>query len=401
MRELMLRHKNLTLTLICLIDALFLVFCVSNLSISYYEASIFFEKNNAISYIIRASCAVFGRNDFALRLPMIIFNILSIILLYKISKFYIKFEFDRIVSVILFVLLPGTLTSGVVVDNAGFCMMLTLLVVYLYHSKFYLLFYIVFISLVTIDGDFMVLYLAFFFFATNRKNIRLAWVSGLLLLFSFYLFGFDTRGRPSGHFIDTFGIFAAVFSPFVFLFFIYTLYRIWVKESKELLWFIAASSFCFCMIISIRQRLQLEEFLPFCLIATPIMVRVFFNSYRVRLPQFRKKYKIFTALVLVFLYFNSITLALNPLLYTIMHHPDRHFAYKFHVVRELSDELKKLGETDIYVRDYKLGLRLKFYGIYASNSAKKELIDTNLDKTSQIKIEKFDKLIASFDIVPI
>ncbi|MBN7289167.1 MULTISPECIES: glycosyltransferase family 39 protein [Campylobacter] len=395
-RESALRHRILTMTFICVIELAFLLYCVSQLSISYYEASIFFEKNSAIGYIVRASCAIFGQNDFALRAPMVIFHVLSVILLYKISKFYLKLEFDRVVAVVLFILLPGTLASAIVVNNAGLCIMLTLLALYLFHTDRKILFYPLFCAIFFIDGDFLMLYLAFFIYAMYRKNAPLAWVSALLFLLSLYVFGFDTSGRPSGHFVDTFGVFAAVFSPFVFVFFVYTLYRIWIKEKKELLWFICISSFCFCMVVSIRQRIELEEFLPFCIIATPLMVRMFFSSYRVRLPQFRKKYKIFTGLVVVFLGINWLCLVFNPIFYIFLNEPARHFAYKFHVAKELAGEIKAAGYQDINVENQRLGLRLKFYGVNVSSKSQNLLVSS--DKNAKFKIEKFGKEIAKFEV---
>ena len=145
-----------------------------------------------------------------------------------------------------------------------------------FHIKKKILFSFFFCLAFSIDGDFLIFYAGFFIFALYKRKPPLAWLSAILFLLTLYLFWLETNGRPSGHFIDTFGIFAAVFSPFVFIFFVYTIYRIWVKEKKDLLWFIAICSFCFCMIVSVRQRLELEQFLPFCVIATPTYGESFF-----------------------------------------------------------------------------------------------------------------------------
>lgn len=293
-REFASRHIAFSVFLICLIDFVFLLYAANSLSISYNEAEIFFQKHSLLSYILKLSTHFFGQNDLAVRGVMIFFHIASVVLMYKVSKFYIKLEFDRIIAVLLFVLLPGTLASALIINNAGICITLALLCIYLFHIKKKILFSLFFCLAFFIDGDFLIFYAGFFIFALYKRKPPLAWLSAILFLLTLYFFGFETNGRPSGHFIDTFGIFAAVFSPFVFIFFVYTIYRIWVKEKKDLLWFIAICSFCFCMIVSVRQRLELEQFLPFCVIATPLMVRVFFNSYRVRLPKFRKGHKICT-----------------------------------------------------------------------------------------------------------
>ena len=397
-REFASRHIAFSVFLICLIDFVFLLYAANSLSISYNEAEIFFQKHSLLGYILKLSAHFFGQNDLAVRGVMIFFHIASVVLMYKVSKFYIKLEFDRIVAVLLFVLLPGTLASALIINNAGICITLALLCIYLFHIKKKILFSLFFCLAFFIDGDFLIFYAGFFIFALYKRKPPLAWLSAILFLLTLYFFGFETNGRPSGHFIDTFGIFAAVFSPFVFIFFVYTIYRIWVKEKKDLLWFIAICSFCFCMIVSVRQRLELEQFLPFCVIATPLMVRVFFNSYRVRLPKFRKGHKICTGLVMLFLVFNWSAIIFNQIFYIFLNDPTKHLTYKFDVAKELADKLKEAGVQDITTEDARLALRLKFYGIKTKSYSKNLLASADLDEKSKFSIEKMGKVVANFNI---
>lgn len=397
-REFASRHIAFSVFLICLIDFVFLLYAANSLSISYNEAEIFFQKHSLLGYILKLSAHFFGQNDLAVRGVMIFFHIASVVLMYKVSKFYIKLEFDRIIAVLLFVLLPGTLASALIINNAGICITLALLCIYLFHIKKKILFSLFFCLAFFIDGDFLIFYAGFFIFALYKRKPPLAWLSAILFLLTLYFFGFETNGRPSGHFIDTFGIFAAVFSPFVFIFFVYTIYRIWVKEKKDLLWFIAICSFCFCMIVSVRQRLELEQFLPFCVIATPLMVRVFFNSYRVRLPKFRKGHKICTSLVMLFLVFNWSAIIFNQIFYLFLNDPTKHLTYKFDVAKELADKLKEAGVQDITTEDTRLALRLKFYGIKTKSYSKNLLASADLDEKSKFSIEKMGKVVANFNI---
>ena len=398
-REFASRHIAFSVFLICLIDFVFLLYAANSLSISYNEAEIFFQKHSLLSYILKLSVHFFGQNDLAVRGVMIFFHIASVVLMYKVSKFYIKLEFDRIVAVLLFVLLPGTIASALIINNAGFCITLALLCIYLFHIKKKILFSLFFCLAFFIDGDFLIFYAGFFIFALYKRKPPLAWLSAILFLLTLCFFGFETNGRPSGHFIDTFGIFAAVFSPFVFIFFVYTIYRIWVKEKKDLLWFISICSFCFCMIVSVRQRLELEQFLPFCVIATPLMVRVFFNSYRVRLPKFRKGYKICTSLVMLFLILNWSAIIFNQIFYLFLDDPTKHFVYKFDVAKELADKLKEAGIQDVATEDTRLALRLKFYGIKIKSYSKNLLASADLDEKSKFSIEKMGKVVANFNIL--
>lgn len=389
--------ENFYIFLICAFDLLFLSYAISTLSISYYEAEIFYNSSKISSLLANLSVYIFGKNDYALRLPFVICHVASVVLMYKVSKTMLKRKFDRVISVILFILLPGTLASAILVNDAGIVVLLTLLVVYFYQNRQILAFYLLLIALAFVSESFLVLFLTLFAFGIFKKDARLTAVCAVLFGICFYLYGFYSDGKPRGYLLDTISIFAVVFSPFVFFYFVYSMYRIWIKEAKNILWFIAVGTFCVCLIVSTRQRLELENFLPFCVIATPLMVRVFFNSYRVRLPIFRVRYKILATFVIASLVFCFTATLFNQIFYAFMQNPQRHFAYKYHIAKELCRELKSLGVDKIYTQDERLALRLKFYGI--ENGAG-ELVNLDLkEKYANITIKKFDKIIAKFNYI--
>ena len=58
----------------CLFQGIFLLYAISNLSISYYEAEIFYDKKSLVSLIANLSCEIFGRNDYALRVSFILIH---------------------------------------------------------------------------------------------------------------------------------------------------------------------------------------------------------------------------------------------------------------------------------------------------------------------------------------
>lgn len=63
-----------------------------SLSISYKEALNLFENRSILSIITNISTYFFGQNDLALRTPFVILYILSVFLMYKITKNYFKYE---------------------------------------------------------------------------------------------------------------------------------------------------------------------------------------------------------------------------------------------------------------------------------------------------------------------
>ena len=358
------------LALIVLFDLIFLLYGVNTLSISYNEAVIYYDSHNFLHYLVQFSTKLFGQNDFALRVPFIAFHLGSIGLFYKISKIFLKREFDRCLSILIFVLLPGVVSSAVLVNSASVVIFFTLLFIYLFLHKKENLYSMLLPLLVFIDNSFSILYLGLFAYSIYTKNRYLLLLSAMLYLISLYMYGFGVYGKPKGFFLDTFGAYSLIFSPLIFLYFFYTMYRILIKEKKSILWFISFTALIYSILISFRQRIVIEDYAPFVVISIPLMVQQFLRSYRTRLPQLRSSYRFFYALVFGFLALNFLATYFNQYFYRYIDNPQKHFAYKYHIAKELASALKKRGIDSIMVDNKNLQKRLKFYGINSSKELK-------------------------------
>jgi hypothetical protein len=177
-----------------------------------------------------------------------------------------------------------------------------------------------------------------------------------------YLYGFEVTGSPSGHFLDTIGIYSAIFTPIIFIYLFYALYKRYFTSKLDMLWCISATALILSLVLSFRQRIPLENFAPYLIIALPLAAQSFISSYRVRLKVFRKRYKLAFVLSFIFLISNTLLVFFNKELYVFMQNPKNHFAYEMHVAKELSNILK---ERDILclTTDEKMQTRLKFYGV--------------------------------------
>ena len=356
-------RERLYLILILLLSGGMLTYGTQTLSISADEADIFFSQTNIAHYLALYSTEWFGKSDFTLRLPFILLHLASMVLLYKIGKIFLKKRFDRILSIAIYAFLPGVNSVALLVNNSVVVIFITLLFTYLYLLEYKIASHAVLILSLFIDNSFAIFYIALFVYALANRKIDLLLLTLILFGASMYLYGFDTGGKPKGYFVDTLGIYAAVFSPLLFLYFIYAMYRILIKEEKNLLWYISFFSLVVSLILSLRQKLLLEDFAPFVVLAIPLMIKVFFNSYRVRLPAFRKLHTLFFAIVLSSLFLNTLASYLHQPLYTLMDEPTKHFAVKYHVAKELAEELKAKGINKVLVKDERMALRLKFYDI--------------------------------------
>ncbi len=389
------KETNLVLLIIA-ISVMFLLYGVSSLSIRYEEAVILFEGTSFVHYLVYFSTKIFGQTDLALRLPFIVLHVASLILLYKIGKLFLKRKIDRVVSVALYAMLPGVNSVAILVNAAYVAIFLTLLFVYLYMYGYKKISFFVLIVALFADNSFAILYLSLFFYSIFNKEKQLLSLSLVLFGLSMYMYGFDTGGKPKGYFLDALGVYAAIFSLFVFLYLVYALYRILIKEEKNLLWYISFFTLVLSLVLSLRQKLLLEDFAPFVVIAIPLMVKVFFNSYRVRLPQHRKYHNITFGVVFIFLIINLAVSYFNKPLYHFIKEPNNHLAYKYHIAKDLAQILKKKNIKNVNMEDKKLALRLKFYGIYSGGIYK--LSHSNFKKTDsqKIDIKYYDKIVESF-----
>ncbi len=381
---------------VILVNVFFLLYSVGDLSIRYEEAELFFYSEGLIHTLVNYSTSVFGQNDFALRMPFIVMHVLSMLCMYKIGKLFLKNKLDRVISVGIYALLPGVNSAAILVNSAGVVICLTLFFIFLYMYELKKQAYLVLFLMLFIDNSFVILYFGLFFFAISKKDNFLIILSLILFSASMYIYGFDTGGKPRGYFLDALGVYAAIFSPLLFLYFIYALYRILIKEEKNLLWYISFSALLLSLLLSFRQKVQMEEFAPFVVIAIPLMVKIFFNSYRVRLPRHRKYHNTAFAIVFLFLVGNYMVSVFNKELYHVLSNPTKHFAYDYHIAKELAQNLKKEGIYNINANDSRLQLRLKFYGIYSGGLYELALSSRDKKDLKTIDIIYFGKLVQKF-----
>lgn len=344
------------------IDALILFSQTSQVSISYKEASILYGEFSFLQLLIKASLSVFGFNDLGLRFVMVLFHIMSVILFYLISFRYLASQSDRLWLLLVFVLLPGVVSSAILVSSAGVTIFGLLLYVYLNDKlpKHYLNILLLLYAFVNVG--FVYLFLALAIFNIFQKKKLLVFYNIGLFFLSNFLYGFDAGGYPSGRFLDTIGIYSAIFTPVIFIYLFYVLYRRYLTDKIDMLWYISTAAFLFSLLLSFRQVVPMEHFAPYLIIALPLAAQTFVHSYRIRLKEFRRVYRGVFTLSFIFLIFNTLTVFFNKELYLLIDNPKKHFAYKMHIAKELSFKLKAQN-IDCVQTDEKMQLRLRYYGI--------------------------------------
>ena len=388
-------RERIILFLLLGIDALVLLYEVSTLSITSHEADVLYNGRSFIHYLTQFSITMFGQNDYALRVPMIFFHLLSVVLLYQVSKSYVKRNSDRLWLVFVYVLLPGVMSAALLVNSAGIMIFTLFLLLYLYQkeSPFIPIFLVLFIA---IDGAYALLYLAIFVYAFNKNNKFYMAFSTVLLAATYYLYSFNTMGRPSGHFLDTLGLYATIFSPVVFVFLIYTLYRKMVSKEYDITLYIGGVVFVVSLLLSFRQRIPIESFAPYLMLLLPLAAQTFFSSYRVRLRAFRKRYRVLLGVGFSILALHFFLLLFNQAVYLFIENPKKHFAYKTHVAKELAVALNSVDVNCVSAESENLQQRLRFYGI--TECPEQVLYEVPLDIDSDVTISYVGRIVAAYNV---
>ncbi|MFH0710267.1 MAG: hypothetical protein V2A75_08675 [Pseudomonadota bacterium] len=344
------------------INFLILVAQIQGLSISFYEANILYGDSSLLKSFSTFFLNIFGSNDYALRIPMIVIHLISTILLYLISSYYVSRPNDKLWIVFIYLLLPGITSSALLVNVAGLKIVTLFAFVYMYlrFNNWSLILLPLFMML---DVTAIFLYFSITLFGISRKQWLTAGVSLGLLILAVLFFGVDLSGRPQGRFLDALGIYSAIFSPVVFMYLFYVLYRRYMSHERDLVWMIASSMFVISLLLSFRQKVNIQDFAPYLMVALPLAAQTFFHTYRVRLPIFRRRYRLLFYSAFTLLVVNALAVFFNQWLYQWIKNPKDHFSYSMHIAKELAHELKYNQISCVNADDEKMQLRLRFYGI--------------------------------------
>ncbi len=376
---------KIILLIILGLDLLNLIFQTSQISISYYEAVVLYGEPSLLQMITKASLYIFGQNDFALRLPVIFTHILSALILFDITKYYLKDTSSRLWTVFIFILLPGVLSSALVVNKAGFIIFGLLLFIWLYLKNYPKLYYPLLFIFSVSDGNFIYLFLSLSIYGIFKKDKQLFLLNVFLILICLSIYGIDAHGKPSGHFLDTLALYSAIFSPIVFIYVVFVLYRKYLDDKEDIIWFISSTGFLVSVLLSFRQEINIEYFAPYLIVALPLASKRFLNSYRVRLKEFRKTYRIMFQISLILLIANATIVVFNKELYRFIQNPQKHFVYKFHIAKELANKLKDSGINCVETEP-RLQIRLKFYGVTKCDKYRLEQISESEDSFKHVTI---------------
>ena len=324
-------------------------------SVNFLSFSIVEAKSVKNFYLLKFLIKFLHINsDSTLRLLPLSVSFFSLILFYNLCTIYLKEKY-KFFATLIFVFIPGFIISSVIVNKSVFLIFFTLLFIYTF-KKFRILSYLLLVLYVFLDYSFISLYFALIFYAIYKKDTKLLVFSLILLAVNANYFNYKIDGKPQGYFLDVLGTYVLIFSPFVFVYFLFTIYKGFFFK-KDILFFIGSLSFLLSIILSFRQRIKIDDYAPFVLPYVIYMIKVFLNSYNVRLPRFRKSYKVLFVFLFSSMLFFDIAIFLNR--YT----PARNLSGSFYFMKNLADFLKKNNIYELKCNNRYICDSLNFYGI--------------------------------------
>ncbi len=351
-----------------LLYLLALLHLVTTLPIGPHEALVYYEDHGILGYLAHLCDGCFG-NSLDFRLPFLLFGVMNIPLFYYISYFYFKNSEESYLATTIFLLLPGIITASVIINIAVIVIGLVLSFIILYEKQHHLSAYVVMVLLLLVHDASIIFFIGVAIFALSRTEYYLFSLSLLLGVLSLLLFnGLDIGGVPKGKFLELFGLYMALFSPLVFFYFFYALYRIWIKETKGILWYISFTAFMVSIFLSFRQQVIMTDVAPYVIVAVVLMLVTYHKTLHVRLPQFQQGYIVGYRIVMGSLVLSAVIIFFHSTLFIFLKDRRQHFAYRFYQPYWLSLELKKRGQNCYTVKDKRVQYQLRYYGIKECSS---------------------------------
>jgi len=331
--------------------------------LSYSEADILFRDNSFESTITQFIFS-YTHNQFFLRLPFILISILSIYLYLELLKKYFK-EWSSYYNLSIFVYLitPGVLLSSILVNYATLPIFTTLLFIYANQKNSKLLEVLSLVLLFFTHSAYFVIYIAVIIYSYRVKDLWTLSISTILLIMSLIYPTYSIGGIPKGHLLQLIGIYAAIFSPLLFLAILFSLYKSYRYLKNDLLVIISITSFILSILLSIRQKIKITDFSVFFIFSTPLLILTLKKSIEVRLREFHKKYYLICKIVISVLLLETFIIIMHHPLYIIAPQVDWLIDKNIYSIPSIVKSIKSTNKECKKVIPKKAKNLYKYYGI--------------------------------------
>ena len=363
MRECNLTKKSINIFLLIYFTIVILLLYTT--PFSYSEADILFSNRLDIDSFLVQNIYKFTDSVWALRLPFFIIALFALYLYKQIlTDYFKKDEYYYNLSVLVFIITPGIFLSFILVNHATIAIFLTLLFIYGYKKESLILEFISLVLLLSTHTAYIVVFYAIAIYSFLEKKYWLTAFSFILIVFATLNESYGVEGIPKGHLLQLIGIYAAIFSPLLFLAIVFALYKIAADGKQDIIWYISGVSFLVSLVLAIRQKIKVTDFSPYLTIAIPLVIYIFKKSAQIRLYEFRGIYYKICKIVIIVLLLETLTIVFHYPLYLLS--PDSKWLFDRTIYKIAKDANSSKNRCYKVISNKEKNL-LRYYGIKKCN----------------------------------
>ncbi len=331
--------------------------------ISPSEAYLFFqEKTTATTLLIHGGQTVLS-GELGLRLPFLLLGLLNAFLFYKVATYTFDKEEDRFMALFFYLMLPGVILSSVLANDAVIITSLVLLFLFfsLKGDQFLSLMPLLLLSLVHWSALYFYMIIMLYGLFQKERWIFLASIAALVL---YALIGIDApQSSTQSHFLELLGIYAMIFSPLLFIYLFYALYRTLLRGEKDMVWYISFGALIISLGLSLQERIKITDFSAYLMLGMIIAVRTYYQSLRVRLRAFRYGYRVIFWLVTVSLMISAFSILLHQPIYRLIGKANYAIVTPVYEPYDRVRRLQSEGKTCLEEVDRKVRQQMRYYGL--------------------------------------
>ena len=349
------------LLLLCYILMLGLVAHTTPISPS--EAHLFFQDKTTVATFLMHLGQGLIPGELGFRLPFLFLGFLNALLFYAVAASFFSREDDRTLALIFYLLLPGVVISSVLANDTLIITSMVLLFLYFYLGGYRLISLLPFFFLSLVHWSALYFYMTMMLYGLFQKK-RWIFLASVAALGVYFLIGIEIpQNHSKSYFFELLGIYATIFSPLLFIYLFYALYRTLLRGERDIIWYISFGALVISLGLSLQERIKITDFSSYLMLGMIVTVRTYHSSLRVRLKCFQSDYRVLFWVVTVSLIVSTLSILLHQPIYRLVGKVNYSIVSP---VYEPYDKVKKLKhEGKSCVEDFrkKTSDQMKYYGL--------------------------------------
>lgn len=355
--------KGSSQTIFLLLYALTLIVVAATTPISPSEAYLFFQSKTTPTVLLMHWGSFVLSNELGMRLFFLMLGFTNAYLFYRLTADFFTKEKERLLALYFYLMLPGVIVSTVLANDAVIIACLVLLFIYfhMFEKPIFSLFPLFLLTFVHWSALYFYIIIVLYGLFQKKREVFLSAMAAFLF---YVIFGVTIPEPTSGnYFFEMLGIYATIFSPLLFVYLFYALYKTLLRGEKTLLWYISFGTLIISFVLSLQERIKITDFSAYLMPGIMVAVHSYLGSLKVRLKRFQRAYRVSFGVIVFSLVFSSVAMLLHQPVYRIFgskYYPIVASVYKPY---DRVIKLKSSGKKCIQDPGQKVLYQMRYYGL--------------------------------------